>query len=182
MGRDELDRSQLVYRKPAEQGIDTDSLTGSGDKALDRANYPTGRESANDDSDLSINPSVMHNHNRQVIGVHKAKRKSGKPESMYAPVDRGPEGDNQGINDAGRPEEPLLTMQKSNDATPAIDPDSVEDSQLPVDSPSETPNDPRDYLEHVDPVIQQTSHSRQVATPQAMGMQWADYPTGLGMD
>ena len=69
-------------------------------------------------------------------------------------------------------------LSKSNDATPDIDPEPVDESQEPVDSPSETPNDPRAYLEHVDPIIQQTSHARRVMAPEPSGMEWADWPNG----
>lgn len=207
MGRDELDRgalSELERKKQilrqmsparATNGMDTNTLTGAGDRALDRANYPTGRETAADDFDQSVDPQVIHNQNRPVVGVHKAKRASGKKESMYArPIDEQDpdrpvvdvEGNNQQVNDAGHLEEDYdrsltehdsLTMEKSimsNDATPPIDADSA--PQTVID---ETPNDPRDYLEHVDPSITQTSHVTRASLPDGSGMEWADWPSGV---
>lgn len=166
LGRDEENRG----KGPSSDRylMDTDTLTGN--RAMQQTDWPNGRETAADDSDLSREPNVFHNRNHPVIGVHKAKRKSNKPQSMYT----------QPLTDeaTGMSTE-QSQLSKSNDATPGIDPDSVPESQDPVDSPSETPNDPRSYLEHVDPEITQTSHASRIASPGATGMQWADWPSGV---
>ena len=200
IGNQELYRSRqmLGISEQSPDGIDSKRLTGGADRSLQTTEYPTGNE--NPDFEMGIDQmnsrKVVHNHNRPAIGIGPHSKPNGQRQSMYtrpanesdslanpdASIDV--EGNNQAINDAGKididkEEDDIETEKAANldNGEATIDVSDSPQSQNPVESPNETPNDPRDFLSHVSPIIQQTSGKTTASVPSRTGLQWGDWPT-----
>ena len=183
-GIDEETRHRLSLGG-AINGIDANRLTGATDRATDKTEYPTGRETVADDCDMSIDPQVMPNHNRPAIGVGPHGRKKDslyiKPkvelDSLSEPIEKeeGEKEEEKAIDRNTGMDQTYDQTTKSNkdieDATPDIDPSSA--PQTPID---DSPNDPKDFLEHIKPTVEMTNHVKRVDAPESR--QW----NGVGAD